>query len=54
MAYADLRVDISDGLATLTLDRPEHMNAFSGPMAAALAADGVEFVVDAGTVRSSV
>jgi enoyl-CoA hydratase/carnithine racemase len=38
MAYADLQVDVADGVATLTLDRPERMNAFSGPMAASLAA----------------
>jgi len=38
MAGTDLQVEISDGLATLTLDRPEHRNAFSGPMAVALAA----------------
>lgn len=37
MAYADLTVDITDGIAVLTLDRPEHMNAFSGPMATSLA-----------------
>jgi enoyl-CoA hydratase/carnithine racemase len=37
MAYRDLQVEISDGIATLTLDRPEHRNAFSGAMAAALA-----------------
>jgi enoyl-CoA hydratase/carnithine racemase len=34
----DLRVEIEDGIAVLTLDRPDHMNAFSGPMAIALAA----------------
>src|SRR5512139_670074 len=36
MAYADLQVDIRDGIAVLTLDRPAHMNAFSGPMATSL------------------
>ena len=38
MAYEDLRVEIADGVAVLTLDRPDQMNAFSGPMAASLAA----------------
>jgi len=38
MAYEHLRVEIDDGVALLTLDRPEHMNAFSGPMGASLAA----------------
>lgn len=38
MAYTDLQVDISDGIAVLTLDRPAHMNAFSGPMSVSLAA----------------
>ena len=37
MAYEDLRVEIADGVAVLTLDRPDQMNAFSGPMALALA-----------------
>jgi enoyl-CoA hydratase len=38
MAYEDLRVEIANGIAVLTLDRPDHMNAFSGPMAISLAA----------------
>jgi enoyl-CoA hydratase/carnithine racemase len=38
MAYEDLRVEIADGVAVLTLDRPDQMNAFSGPMAVSLAA----------------
>lgn len=38
MAYEHLRVEIADGVAVLTLDRPDHMNAFSGPMAVSLAA----------------
>jgi enoyl-CoA hydratase/carnithine racemase len=33
----DLRVAIADGIAELTLDRPAERNAFSGPMAVALA-----------------
>jgi len=32
-----LRVEIADGIAELTLDRPAERNAFSGPMAVALA-----------------
>lgn len=38
MAYSDLRLEIGDGIATITLDRPEQRNAFSGPMASSLAA----------------
>jgi len=38
MAYEDLRVEIADGVAVLTLDRPAQRNAFSGPMGASLAA----------------
>jgi len=36
MAYDHLRLEIADGVAVITLDRPEHLNAFSGPMAASL------------------
>jgi enoyl-CoA hydratase/carnithine racemase len=38
MAYQDLRVEVADGVAVLTLDRPAQRNAFSGAMAASLAA----------------
>ena len=38
MTYEDLRLDIDDGVAVITLDRPAQRNAFSGPMAASLAA----------------
>jgi enoyl-CoA hydratase/carnithine racemase len=38
MGYQDLRVEIADGIAELTLDRPEHRNAFSGAMATSLSA----------------
>ena len=37
MTYEDLRVEIADGIAELTLDRPSERNAFSGPMATSLA-----------------
>jgi enoyl-CoA hydratase/carnithine racemase len=37
VAYQDLQVEISDGIAVLTLNRPEQRNAFSGPMAISLA-----------------
>lgn len=36
--YRDLRVEVADGVAVLTLDRPEHRNAFTGAMGASLAA----------------
>jgi enoyl-CoA hydratase/carnithine racemase len=36
MGAEHLRMAIDDGVAVLTLDRPEHRNAFSGPMATAL------------------
>lgn len=32
MSYPDLRFELDDGVATLTLDRPDHLNAFSGAM----------------------
>src|SRR5262249_41731790 len=37
MDYIDLRVAIADGIAELTLDRPNERNAFSGAMGASLA-----------------
>ena len=37
MDYKDLRVTIADGIAELTLDRPDERNAFSGAMGASLA-----------------
>ncbi|HWQ28462.1 MAG TPA: enoyl-CoA hydratase-related protein [Dehalococcoidia bacterium] len=30
--YADLLYDVADGVATITLNRPDRMNAISGPM----------------------
>jgi enoyl-CoA hydratase/carnithine racemase len=38
MTYRDLRCEIADGVAVVTLDRPNDRNAFSGPMATSLAA----------------
>ena len=32
MPPAHIRYDVADGVATLTLDRPEAMNAFGGTM----------------------
>jgi enoyl-CoA hydratase/carnithine racemase len=32
MTYQDLRFDLADGVATITLDRPEVRNAFTGAM----------------------
>jgi len=37
MTYRDLRCEIADGVAVVTLDRPTDRNAFSGPMATSLA-----------------
>ena len=37
MDYPDLQLRITDGVAVITLDRPEQRNAFSGPMATSLA-----------------
>jgi enoyl-CoA hydratase/carnithine racemase len=37
MAYEHLCVGFDQGVAMLTLDRPDHRNAFSGPMATSLA-----------------
>lgn len=36
MSYEDLTVSVDAGVALLTLDRPEHRNAFSGPMGESL------------------
>ena len=36
---AEVLYDVSDGIATITLNRPERMNAISGPMLAKLSAD---------------
>jgi len=38
VTYRDLRCEIADGVAVLTLDRPDDRNAFSGPMSTSLAA----------------
>src|SRR6185436_10303549 len=38
MTYRDLRCEIAEGVAVVTLDRPNDRNAFSGPMATSLAA----------------
>ena len=32
MAYQDIRFELQDGVALITLHRPEHRNAFSGTM----------------------
>ena len=32
MAYTQIALDVSDGIATLTMDRPEALNAFTGTM----------------------
>ena len=40
--YEDLKFELSNGVATLTLNRPEQMNAFSGPMGESLGRAFVE------------
>ena len=60
MSAQDLRVVIADGIAELTLDRPGQRNAFSGAMAASLAAayrecdarDDVRAVILTGTGKA--
>ena len=37
MAYEDIALDLTDGVAVIRLDRPEHLNAFSGQMGVELA-----------------
>ena len=32
MAYEDIRFDVADGVAVITLHRPDALNAFSGKM----------------------
>lgn len=32
MEYEDIRLDLADGVATVTLDRPDQLNTFSGKM----------------------
>src|SRR5438045_3157745 len=36
---SEVLYEVADGIATLTLNRPERMNAISGPMLAKLGAD---------------
>lgn len=38
MTYKDLQYDVADGIATITLDRPERLNAISGGMLASFSA----------------
>src|SRR6185437_7106110 len=38
-AAAEVLYDVADGIATITLNRPERMNAISGPMLAKLGQD---------------
>ena len=32
MNYEDIRFEVNDGVAIITLHRPDHLNAFSGKM----------------------
>lgn len=58
--YRDLRVEIDEGVAVLTLDRPRQLNAFSGAMGESLglayrrcdADDGVRAIVLTGAGRA--
>lgn len=36
-SYQDLRFEVDDGIAVVTLDRPEHLNTFTGAMGRGLA-----------------
>jgi 2-(1,2-epoxy-1,2-dihydrophenyl)acetyl-CoA isomerase len=49
----DLRVEIADGVATVTLDRPDALNAFNVPLKEALRATFEGFATD-GSVRAVV
>jgi Enoyl-CoA hydratase/carnithine racemase len=57
--YTEIRLDIADGVATITLDRPDRLNAFTTTMARELIAafdatdadDGVRAVVMTGAGR---
>lgn len=59
-SYEHLRFEVADGVAVITLDRPDQRNAFSGPMATSLsrayaacdADDAVRVVVLTGAGRS--
>lgn len=46
MRYEDMRFEVSDGVAVITLDRPGSRNAFSGPMGASLGRAYVECDTD--------
>lgn len=37
MDYTDITYELDDGVATITLDRPDHLNAFTGAMGESLA-----------------
>lgn len=60
MEYSDIRFEIDGGVATITLHRPEHMNAWTGLMARELSAalgecdrdDAVRAVVITGAGRA--
>lgn len=60
MEYTDIRFEVSDRIAIVTLDRPEHLNTFTGAMAVELedafrradADDAVRVVVLTGAGRA--
>ncbi|HVS69113.1 MAG TPA: crotonase/enoyl-CoA hydratase family protein [Mycobacteriales bacterium] len=59
-AYSDIRYDVADGIATVTLHRPDHMNAFTPTMCKELldvfdrtdADDDVKVVIVTGAGRA--
>ncbi len=48
MTYRDLRYEVADGIATITLDRPDHLNAISGAMLASFSTAFREADTDTG------
>ena len=60
MAYSQIRYDVADGIATITLDRPDKLNAFTATMMAELIAafdavdadDAVRAVIVTGSGRA--
>src|ERR1700760_4870296 len=47
--YSDIRLDVSDAVATITINRPQRMNAFTGETLAQLA-DALDRTANASSV----